>query len=83
MAMLPTVSLDAMSRVSKRPFMSFRRKPESRSTKEFWTPAFAGETAWSTFYEFINLDLLRDLEQFLLGFNVGEKNELKASPREN
>jgi hypothetical protein len=63
--------------------MSFRRKPESRSTKEFWTPAFAGETAWSTFYEFINLDLLRDLEQFLLGFNVGEKNELKASPREN
>jgi hypothetical protein len=53
--------------------MSFRRKPESRNTKEFWTPAFAGEAAWSTFYEFIDLDLLRDLEQFLSGFQRRRK----------
>jgi len=31
-------------KVRKRPFLSFRRKPESRNTKNFWTPAFAGVT---------------------------------------
>jgi len=25
---------------------SFRRKPESSLLKHFWTPAFAGVTAW-------------------------------------
>ena len=34
-------------------FSSFRRRPESRKTKDFWTPAFAGVTALMTFYEFI------------------------------
>jgi len=32
-------------------------KPESRETRDFWTPAFAGVTAWGTFYEFINIGL--------------------------
>jgi hypothetical protein len=27
--------------------------PESRNTKDFWTPAFAGVTGWATFYEFV------------------------------
>jgi hypothetical protein len=30
-------------------FLSFRRKPESRNTKEFWTPAFAGVTVGRLF----------------------------------
>ena len=34
--------------------MSFRRKPESSQIKWFWTPAFAGVTAWGTFYEAVN-----------------------------
>jgi hypothetical protein len=29
-------------------FSSFRRKPESSHIKWFWTPAFAGVTAWWT-----------------------------------
>jgi radical SAM superfamily enzyme YgiQ (UPF0313 family) len=29
--------------------VSFRRKPESRNTQGFWTPAFAGVTAWTAF----------------------------------
>ena len=32
-------------KVRKCSFPSFRRKPESRITKDFWTPAFAGVTA--------------------------------------
>jgi hypothetical protein len=32
-------------------FSSFRRKPESRKNKHFWTQAFAGVTALKTFYE--------------------------------
>jgi hypothetical protein len=32
-------------------------KPESRETRNFRTPAFAGMTAWGTFYEFINIAL--------------------------
>ena len=35
---------------------SFRRKPESRKNKHFWTPAFAGVTALMTFYEAVKLD---------------------------
>jgi hypothetical protein len=35
--------------IRKRPFPSFRRKPESRNTKNLWTPAFAGVTAWGLF----------------------------------
>jgi len=34
-------------------FLSFRRKPESRKTKGFWTPASAGVTPWKTIYVFI------------------------------
>jgi hypothetical protein len=41
---------------------SFRRKPESRNTKQFWTPATlsrrkpgAGVTALMTFYEVVGL----------------------------
>jgi len=34
---------------------SFRRKPESRNTKQFWSPAFAGVTALMTFYEVVGL----------------------------
>ena len=30
-------------------FLSFRRKPESRENKTFWTPAFAGVTALRAF----------------------------------
>ena len=47
--------------IKKHPFLSFRRKPESRNTKEFWTPAparlggFAGVTPLVTFYERIKL----------------------------
>jgi len=49
-------------KVEKCPFLSFRRKPESRKTKSFWTPAGvypersgrAGVTAWRTFYKAIN-----------------------------
>jgi len=37
-------------------FSSFRRKPESRNTKDFWTPAFAGVTTLMTFYEAVNLE---------------------------
>jgi hypothetical protein len=40
--------------VGKRPFSSFRRKPESRRSNHFWTPAFAGVTALATFFERIN-----------------------------
>jgi len=54
--------------------LSLSNGPESRNTQEYGTPATlsrqkpgAGVTGWSTFYEFINLDLLHDLEQFLLG----------------
>ena len=50
-------------KVRKRPFLSFRRKPESRNTKNFWTPApvpdtdpgFAGVTAWRTFCETVKV----------------------------
>jgi len=45
-------------KVEKCPFLSFRRKPESRKTKSFWTPAFAGVTAWRTFYNAINYTAL-------------------------
>jgi hypothetical protein len=38
-------------KIEKLSFKSFRRKPESSNTKNFWTPAFAGVTAWRTFYE--------------------------------
>jgi len=47
--------------VKKHLFLSFRWKPESRNTKEFWTPApvrlggFAGVTTLVTFYERIKL----------------------------
>jgi hypothetical protein len=43
-------------KVGKRPFPSFRRKPESRKNKHFWTPAFAGVTALMTFYEPIKFE---------------------------
>jgi len=41
--------------VRKHLFLSFRRKPESRNTKNFWTPAFAGVTAWRTFCETVKV----------------------------
>jgi hypothetical protein len=45
-------------------FLSFRRKPESRTTKDFWTPApvpdsdpgFTGVTAWKASYERIGFE---------------------------
>ena len=37
-------------------FSSFRRKPESSQIKWFWTPEFAGVTAWGTFYEAVIID---------------------------
>jgi hypothetical protein len=36
-------------KLANSPFLSFRRKPESRNTKEFWTPAFAGVTVGRLF----------------------------------
>ena len=41
-------------KVGRRPFLSFPRRRESSLSKVFWTPAFAGVTAWGTFYERIN-----------------------------
>jgi len=46
-------------KVKKWSLLSFRRKPESRENKQFWTPApvpdldpgFAGVTALKTFYK--------------------------------
>jgi hypothetical protein len=40
-------------KAGKRLFLSFPRKRESSLSKVFWTPAFAGVTAWRTFYETI------------------------------
>jgi hypothetical protein len=34
-----------LAKIEERLFLSFRRKPESRKGKDFWTPAFAGVTA--------------------------------------
>jgi hypothetical protein len=34
---------------------SFRRKPESRKRKHFWTPVFTGVTAFMAFYEVVRL----------------------------
>jgi len=45
-------------KVKKRPDSSFRRKPESRDFKKFWTPAFAGVTASETFYEAVTLSCI-------------------------
>jgi hypothetical protein len=45
------IRLTDSQKVRKRPYSSFRRKPESRDFEKFWTPAFAGVTAWETFYE--------------------------------
>jgi len=44
----------ASQEVPKPHFPSFRRKPESRKNKQFWTPAFAGVTVLMTSYEAIN-----------------------------
>jgi hypothetical protein len=49
----------ASQKIEKPLFSSFRRKPESRNTKDFWTPAFAGVTAWKTFYETVKHITLR------------------------
>jgi len=45
--------------------LSFRRRPESRQNKDFWTPAFAGVTARETFYEVVKLEIVteQDLEK--------------------
>jgi hypothetical protein len=43
-------------KVKNRSFMSFPQRRESSLYKGFWTPAFAGVTAWGTFYEAINID---------------------------
>jgi hypothetical protein len=43
-------------KVGKCSFLSFRRKPESRKNKGFWTPAFAGVTPLMTFYEAVNVE---------------------------
>ena len=40
-------------KVKKRFFLSFPRRRESREFRQFWTPAFAGETAFRTSYEAI------------------------------
>ena len=40
-----------LATIEERLFLSFRRKPESREEKDFWTPAFAGVTAEKAFYE--------------------------------
>ena len=40
-------------KAGKRFFLSFPRKRESSLSNVFWTPAFAGVTAWRTFYETI------------------------------
>jgi len=45
------VIFDGFVKSQKRPFLSLRRKPESRNNKEFWTPAFAGVTTLVTLYE--------------------------------
>jgi hypothetical protein len=37
-------------KVKNRSFMSFPRRRESSLFERFWTPAFAGVTAWRTFY---------------------------------
>jgi len=39
-----SLNVDELVRSRKTPFASFRRKPESRNIKGFWTPAFAGVT---------------------------------------
>jgi len=48
----------------KRPFSSFRRKPESRGSNPFWTPASAGVTVLATFSDaltYISLNLSFDI----------------------
>jgi hypothetical protein len=57
---------------------SFRRKPESSNIKNFWTPAFAGVTAWKTFYERINhwkFGILRFVLNF--GFLGSHQSDLR------
>ena len=45
-------------KVRNRLFLSFPRRRESRKSKNFWTPAFAGVTTVGTFYESIKIDEL-------------------------
>jgi hypothetical protein len=54
-ALIKGLTIHGLAKVVFRVFLSFRRKPESRHTKNFWTPAFAGVTAWRTFYETITI----------------------------
>ncbi len=56
------------------PFSSFSRKRESSLIKQFWAPAFAGATAFLTFYETINInELVKNLNpiEFVLSANPG------------
>jgi hypothetical protein len=48
--------LMASQEVRKRSCLSFPRRRESSISNLFWTPAFAGVTAWATSYETINVD---------------------------
>jgi hypothetical protein len=48
-----TKTLMRSQEVRKRSFLPFPRRRESSLYKGFWTPAFAGVTAWETFYETI------------------------------
>jgi len=50
-------TLMASQEVRKLSFLSFPWKRESSISNLFWTPAFAGVTAWATSYEFINFEL--------------------------
>jgi hypothetical protein len=50
------------------PSSSFPRKRESRSLKYFWTPAFAGVTAFPAFYGINKLDEF--VESQKAGFSV-------------
>jgi len=56
--MMSSVSLYETSCISKfkdRLILSFRRKPESRNKRQFWTPAFAGVTGFMALYEVVRL----------------------------
>ena len=59
----PKLNLMTSQKVGNHHIPSFRRKPESRKNKDFWTPvvdpafigASAGVTALMTFYETIKI----------------------------
>jgi hypothetical protein len=68
-------SFTACQEIRERPFLSFRRTPESRNAKPYWTPAFAGVTIWRTFGE-----IIRSSESFVPQNPLENEDDLSYSP---